>query len=313
MIGAVRPSIGMMAVAAGVVVMLVAPAAPAAAQNEDALRSFFEGKHVTVKIDMPGTSDGIDVRLDTNRAIDYKRYGERLKDYGTAIRAGDSAIVTLVKVKKDLIEFQLSGGGFGTFGDDTSTSVNLRPIEKSSREKELETRVKAETDSHLRRELQDDLDEQRDRRERENRRIDEERVRAEERKKERIAAERLSGGSRFNLRFPEAVPNRIRPEDVMAALAEYVDFLPASPGEGVSPDARPAVDVPPSRPVADVIQPRKGMMRAEVERAFGKPIDSSDRREGGIVITTLVFVSGDQRIAADFLEDVLVRYTITSR
>src|SRR5258708_2067208 len=129
MIGAVPPSIGMMAAAAGVVVMLVAPAAPAAAQNEDALRSFFEGKHVTVKIDMPGTSDGIDVRLDTNRAIDYKRYGERLKDYGTAIRAGDSAIVTLVKVKKDLIEFQLSGGGFGTFGDDTSTSVNIRPIE----------------------------------------------------------------------------------------------------------------------------------------------------------------------------------------
>jgi hypothetical protein len=188
--------------------------------------------------------------------------------------------------------------------------VNIRPIEKSSREKELEKQVKAETDSHLRRELQDDLDEQRDRRERENRRIDEERVRAEERKKERIAAERLSGGSRFNLRFAEAVPNRIRPEDVMAALAEYVDFLPVSLEP---PDARPAVDVPPSRPVADVIQPRKGMMRAEAERAFGKPIDSSDRREGGLVITTLVFVSGDQRIAADFLEDVLVRYTITSR
>jgi hypothetical protein len=313
MIGAVRPSIETMTVAAGVVVMLVAPAAPAAAQNEDALRSFFEGKHVTVKIDMPGTSDGIDVRLDATRSIDYKRYGERLKDYGTAIRAGDSAIVTLVKVKSDLIEFQLSGGGFGTFGDDTSTSVNIKAIEKSSREKELEKQVKAETDSHRRRELQDELDEQRDRRERENRRIDDERVRAEERKKERIVAERLHGGSRFNLRFQDSVPNRIRPEDVMAALAEYVDFLPASPGEGVSPDARPAADVPPARPVADTTQPRKGMMRAEAERAFGKPIDSSDRREGGIVITTLVFVSGGQRIAADFLEDVLVRYTITSR
>src|ERR1700730_7828538 len=210
MIGAVRPSIGMMTAAAGVA-MLLAPAAPAAAQNEDALRSFFEGKHVTVKIDMPGTSDGIDVRLDADRSVDYKRYGERLKDYGTAIRAGDSAIVTLVKVKKDLIEFQLSGGGFGTFGDDTSTSVNIKPIEKSNREKDLEKQVKSETDSHRRRELQDELDERRDRRERENRRIDEERARAEERKKERIATERLSGGSRFNLRFQEAVPNGIRP------------------------------------------------------------------------------------------------------
>jgi hypothetical protein len=312
MIGAVRPSIRMMTVAAGVA-MLLAPAAPAAAQNEDALRSFFEGKHVTVKIDMPGTSDGIDVHLDANRSIDYKRYGERLKDYGTAIRAGDSAIVTLVKVKKDLIEFQLSGGGFGTFGDDTSTSVNIKPIEKSNREKDLEKQVNSETDSHRRRELQQELDERRDRRERENRRIDDERVRAEERKKERIATERLSGGSRFNLRFPEAVPNRIRPEDVMAALAEYVDFVPASAVEGVSPDAHLAADVPPSRPVGEMIQPRKGMMRADAERAFGKPIDSSDRREGGMVITTLVFVSAGQRIAADFLEDVLVRYTITSR
>src|SRR3984893_19236459 len=197
----------MMTAAAGVA-MLLAPAAPAAAQNEDALRSFLEGKHVTVKIDMPGTSDGIDVHLDANRSIDYKRYGERLKDYGTAIRAGDSAIVTLVKVKKDLIEFQLSGGGFGTFGDDTSTSVNIKAIEKSSREKELEKQVKAETDSRRRRELQGELDEQRDRRDSDNRRIDAERIRAEERKKERIAAERLRGGSRFNLRFPDAVPVR---------------------------------------------------------------------------------------------------------
>jgi hypothetical protein len=313
MVGAVRPSSGMMTVAGGVVVMLAVAAVPAAAQNEDALRSFFEGKHVTVKIDMPGTSDGIDLHLGANRSIDYKQYGERLKDCGTAIRAGDAAIVTLVKVKKDLIEFQLSGGGFGTFGDDTSTSVNIKSIDKSSRERELEKQVKAETDAHRRRELQNELDEQRDRRERENRRIDEERVRAEERKRERIAAERLSGGSRFNLRFPDAVPNRIRPEDVIAALAEYVDFSPAPPGEGVSFDARPPVDAPPSRPVADVMQPRKGMMRADAERAFGKPIESSDRREGGIVITTLVFVSGDQRITADFLEDVLVRYTITSR
>jgi len=66
------------------------------------------------------------VRPDTTRAIDYKRYGDRLKSYGTAIRAGESTVVTLVKVKKDLIEFQLSGGGFGTFRDDSSSSVSIR-------------------------------------------------------------------------------------------------------------------------------------------------------------------------------------------
>src|SRR4029077_99560 len=104
------------------VLVLVAGAAatPAFAQSEAALKSFFEGKRVTVKIDMPGTSDGVDVQGDARQAIDYSRYRDSLKRFGTAIRSGDSITVTLVKVKKELIEFQLGGGGYGTFGDDTS-------------------------------------------------------------------------------------------------------------------------------------------------------------------------------------------------
>src|SRR5213082_274275 len=103
---------------------------------------------------MPGTSDGIDVRANETRAIDYKRYGDRLKNYGTAIHAGDSTVVTLVKVKKDLIEFQLGGGGFGTFGDDTSTSVYMPLEEKSERERSLERQVRDEEDRDRRRRLQ---------------------------------------------------------------------------------------------------------------------------------------------------------------
>lgn len=86
-------------------------ASPAAAQDESALRSFFEGKRVTATIDMPGTSDGVDLQVDSPRPLDYQRYGDRLKAYGPAIRADESATVTLVKVKKDVIEFQLGGGG----------------------------------------------------------------------------------------------------------------------------------------------------------------------------------------------------------
>src|SRR5882672_5366233 len=97
------------AFSAAVIVTLLA--APAAAQSEDTLRAFFEGKRVVTKIDMPGTSDGVDVRADASRAIDYPQYGYRLKTYGTALRAGESVIVTLVKLKTDLIEFQLAGGG----------------------------------------------------------------------------------------------------------------------------------------------------------------------------------------------------------
>jgi hypothetical protein len=284
-------------------VVVVALAAPAAAQNEAALKSYFEGKRVTLRIDMPGTSDGVDVHADASRAIDFNHYKDDLKRYGTAIRAGDAILVTLVKVKKDLIEFQLGGGGFGTFGDDTSTSANIRLVEKSDREKQLEKRIRDEDDKERRRELQRDLDGLRDRRERENRRIMAERERIQEQKRERLADERLRGGSRFNLRYDDRVPSGMRPEDVMAALAEYVNF-----GGGPAPRAVAA-----QSPAGDLTMLRKGLSRADAERLFGAPASSSERREGGLLVTTLVFNAGDQRATVDFVDDVLIRYTIISR
>src|SRR5262249_11714701 len=128
-----RVTILHLALAAGVV---TASVAPAGAQNEGALKAFFEGKRVTLRIDMPGTSDGVDVQADARESIDYSRYRDNLKRYGTAVHAGDSITVTLVKVKKDLIEFQLGGGGYGTFGDDTSTSVYIPDAPKTEREKQ---------------------------------------------------------------------------------------------------------------------------------------------------------------------------------
>jgi hypothetical protein len=284
-------------------VLLFALAAPAAAQDEAALKSYFEGKRVTVLMDMPGSADGVDVHADARRAVDYDKYRDHLKRYGAAIRSGDTVVVTLVKLKKDLIEFQLGGGGFGTFGDDTSTSANLPLIEKSARERELEKRIKDEDDRDRRRRLERELDDLRDRRERENRRIMAERERIEERKRERIAEQRLSGGSRFNLRYEDRVPSGMRPDDVMAALAEYVNFGGGSPARGT-------VAPPPS---GDLTMLRKGLSRAETERLFGAPSSSSERREGGLVVTLLVFTVGDQRATVDFVDDVLIRYTIMSR
>ena len=279
--------------------LLLALGTPAAAQNEAALRAFFEGKRVVLKIDMPGSSEGVDVRADAGRAVDFQRLGERLKAYGTALHAGETVTVTLVKPKKDLIEFQLNGGGFGTFGDDTSTYVSIRNVEKSNREKELEKRIDDERDPKRKREMRDELDDLRSRRERENRRIEAERIRAQEAKKLRIAEDRLKGGSRFNLRYSDAVPSGIRPEEVMAALGEFVDFGGDAPSQ------------PPPAAVAGL--PRKGMSRADAERIFGRPVELSERREGSLAVTRIVFVSGDQRIAAEFVEDVLVRYTITPK
>jgi hypothetical protein len=286
-------------------VVILALAAAAAAQDDSTLRAAFEGKRVTLRIDMPGTSDGVDVQADARDAVDFPRYRDHLKRYGTAIHAGESVTVTLVKMKRDLIEFQLGGGGFGTFGDDTSTSVSIRDKVKSEREKTLEKRLDDELDRDRRRELQRELDDLRDRRERENRRIAIERERAEEVKKERIAAQRLRGGSRFNLRYDDRVPSGIRPEDVMAALAEYVDF-------GIARTDARRDEVAPA-PSGDITLLRKGMTRADAEREFGRPTETSEKRDGGLAVTTLVFSAGDQRVTADFVEDVLVRYTISSK
>jgi hypothetical protein len=288
-------------------VICLLAAAPVAAQDESALKSFFEGKRVTLKIDMPGTSDGVDVKVDAKQRINYKDEEHNLKSYGAAILTGDTVPVTLVKVKKDHIEFQLAGGGYGTFGDDTSTGVSLPDVERSEQERELEKLVRNETDSERRHHLERELDELRDRRERENRRIAIERERLEEEKRARLAERRLRGGSRFNVRYDDRVPTDIGPLDVVAALREYVDFGELDPISSGRRDA--AIAAPPG----DINQVSKGMTRAEVERVLGRPADLSERREGGLVITTLMFSVGDRRITADFVEDVLVRYAITSR
>jgi hypothetical protein len=285
----------------------LAMAIPATAQNEAALKSYFEGRRVTVRLDMPATADGVDVHADAKTAIEFPDYRNDLKRYGVAIHAGESALVTLVKVKKDLIEFQLGGGGYGTFGDDTSTSVHLPPAEKSEREKALEKRVKEEDNRERRREMERELDALRDRRERENRRIAMERERLEAIKREEVAERRLRGGSRFNLRYEDNVPAGVRPDELMFLLAEYVDF-----GE-TNALAGQVGQVGPVGPVGPVGNVHRGMLRADVERALGRPAQTTERREGALTVLTLVFIAGEQRITAEFVEDVLIRYTIVGR
>ena len=70
---------------------------------------------------MPGSQQGIDIFPQRNNMLDAKAYGKRMKSFPIALHNGDAVMVTTVKVKDKLIEFQLGGGGFGTFGDDTDT------------------------------------------------------------------------------------------------------------------------------------------------------------------------------------------------
>jgi hypothetical protein len=282
-------------------VLLATCPASVAAQDETALKSYFEGRRITLRMDMPGSADGVDLQVDPPKRLDYKKYRENLKRYGIAINYGDSSRVTLVKVKGGLIEFQIGGGGFGTFSDDTSTSSNIRLLEQTEREKTLEKRVKDETDKNRKRALQRELNDLRDRRERENRVLRAEGDRIEEAKREHLAEKRLQGGSRFNLRWSPKVPATIKPEDIEKALVEYVDFHNGPD----SHDARWTAD--------ELGLVRKGMPREDVEVAFGQPVERSEKREGGVDVTTLVFDVGDERLTASFVEDVLVRYTIASK
>lgn len=274
----------------------------ARAQNEDALRSFFEGRRIRVKIDMPGSSEGVDLYPERDRLLDFKQYGDRLKKYGVSIRSGESSIVTLVKVKKDIVEFQIGGGGFGTAGDDSSYSVGLSSVAKSNRERDLEALVKSEKDAGRKKTLQRELDDVRRQRELENNRIAAERMQVEEQRKARIAEQRLRGGSRFNLRYSR-VPGDLSPEEVVEALSEYVEF----PGDAPAPIAGARM------PQSSAKGPFKGMLRASAEEAFGPPVETSARREGALSVITAVFLSGEQRIVAEFVEDVLIRYSIVSR
>jgi hypothetical protein len=271
---------------------------PVGAQNEGSLRSFFEGKPVLLLKDLPGTNEGVSVPI--GRSTDFKEYGERLKRYGVALHAGDRTVVTFVKVKKDLIEFQLAGGGYGTFGDDTSTSVNIPFAEKGQLETELETELKDEKDPARRKWIERDLDEMRRYRERENRRITAEREMISDYKQRLVALKRQQGGSRFNLRFEKSVPAGFTPNDVMAALNDFVDF--SNMNMPISAD-RPRDQVVDTRP-------RRGMLRDDAERVFGPPVEATRRSEGSLTVATVTFIHGSERITADFVEDVMIRFVI---
>ncbi|HYT66426.1 MAG TPA: hypothetical protein VEL51_08420 [Vicinamibacterales bacterium] len=295
-------------------VCLVALAAPAYAQSEAELKNFFEGKNVRIKMDMPATQQGIDVYPDARRAVNFEEYSARLKSTGVAIRNGDSVLVTKVRIKDKLIEFQLAGGGYGTFGDDTSGSVYTSSTPKSNREKDLERLVKSETDAARKRGLQRELDDLRAERAREDLRNQAASATASEAKKTRIAENRVHSGSRFNIRYQNGVPPGLGPDGIMRALADYVEFPFATdrPQPAAMRDTRVASPEV-RRQMAGTGAIRKGMTIAEVEDSLGKAEKTTERSEGALKVVTAIFSRDDQRITAEFVEGVLIRYSIASK
>ncbi len=280
------------------------------AQSEAELKERFEGRPVSLKLAMPGTEDGVDLYPGTDKPLDYPRYASRLKNSGTAIRSGQSALVTKIRVKSNLIEFQLDGGGYGTMGDETSSNVNVGSAPKTKREQNLEGELRRETDPARKRAMKEELDDLRREREREDARNRATVADAEEHKKENIRQRRIEGGSRFNLRYRDGVPQSARTaESVMQALAEYVDFGESAVAEAPSPPPCSQVPPPPARASR---LPRKGMLLQEADTLLGAPTTTSQRIEGKLKVITRRYAMDGGRVTAEFVEGVLIRYTMSS-
>jgi hypothetical protein len=291
------------------------------AQNPVAVSQFFEGKQVVVKMDMPGTQQGVDIYPQRPQQLDVKSYSNRLKKFGTSLRNGDTVMITKVKVKDDNIEFQLGGGGYGTAFDDTDSSVHFTPSEKSGREKELEDQLRSETDPARRRSLQRELDDVRADRERRDARDRNRATEAAEARKDRIDSRRAQGGSRFNIRLDTRKSvDLITPQFIMTALAPYVDFPPGAFGESQSaPGSEPprSEGAPPPPATQAAAEPshslKKGMTREQVEKIFGPPADMKEHVQGGLKVVTCTYQSKDAAVQADFVNGVLVQYSLSSR
>jgi hypothetical protein len=288
--------------------VLIALAGRAPAQDENALKNAFMGRQVSIRVDMPASHKGVDLRFDRDVPFDLKENSDRIRAHDAAIRAGDMMPVTYIKVKGDLIEFHLGGGGFNWFTESSTKSATLSS--KTVRESDLEKEIRNETDRERKRRLERELDDlRRDRQsrdDRERRDVEDYNMRARERDMDRA----LRGGSRFNLRFKKFVPpDALTPQGFERYLDPWVDFSGRSERRSSSSSTSSSRNSSSSRDW------RKGTPRREMEEALGKA-----RREktcpgddSGLDCRIATFEDGDDEIEATFVEGVLVRFSTRRR
>ena len=282
--------------------LFAAPVAaqPALAQNESVLRHACEGKTVTVKIDMPATSRGVDVYPLEAMAVDFREVAQRLKDNSTALRIGQQVMVTKVVVKKNShIEFQLGGGGYGTFGDNTAdgSDIDFTPQGETKAEKALRDSIKHAPGPTKRKQFERELASLRQERERENARAEAEAKQAQSVIEANLRMKRAESGSRFNVRYRNGIPSdALTPDGLMRALAPYMEFTGAAVAPGPIPTTL-----------------RKGLWLEDVESLLGPAVTASETKEGTLTVLKRAYRKGGQQIDASFVNGVLIDYTIRSQ
>lgn len=282
---------------------------PASAADEGALQQHFEGMTVVVKIDMPGSSTGVDVHPQAAQPIDFHGVAQAVKQYGTGVHAGDSIMVTKVHVKGHHIEVQLGGGGFGTFSDymATANTAGAAPYYegKSNREKSLESELKNETDSHERQRIEDELDDLQRERRRDNALEANQAAEANAESQQEERRLRAADGSRFNIRYDDGFPSgALTPEGIMTALGKYVDFPGALEPEGARASAAPEA----ARPTAL----KKGLTLQQVESLLGPAVEATTDSEGSLEVMTRTYSAEGQKTVAKFTSGILIEFAITS-
>ena len=287
-------------------------AGPGFAQNEAALKNAFMGRQVAIRVDMPASHKGVDLRFDRDVPFDLKENSDRIRAYDAALKAGDLMPVTYIKVKGDLIEFHLGGGGFNWFTESTSKSASSST--KTVRESDLEKEIRNESDRDRKRRLErelDDLRRDRERRDdRERREVEDYNLRARERDMDRA----LKGGSRFNLRFKKSVPpDALTPEGFERYLDPWVDFSGRSQRRSSSSSSSSTSSS--SRSASQNRDWRKGTPRREMEDALGKARreKSCPGDDSGLDCRIATFEDGEDEIEATFVEGVLVRFSTRRR
>jgi len=104
-----------------VLFVLVSSVITVSAQTERDLKEHFEGKPVTLKIDMPASRDGVNIYPERGLAMDYNQYADRLKRYGVSAHKGDEITITKIRVKSNDVEVQL--------GTETGFNVRFKRLE----------------------------------------------------------------------------------------------------------------------------------------------------------------------------------------
>ncbi len=93
------------------------------------LEDLLLNRRLIAKVTFPASARGIDLTLDGN--WDPKDTSRRIKGTGIGIDIDQPGTVNQVKLKEDLLEIQLNGGGFGSFMDHLGDTRREQQARKS--------------------------------------------------------------------------------------------------------------------------------------------------------------------------------------